>query len=766
MSQSHKFSFLVILGLVFLAPLFFAPGLLYIGSAKSVLLTVGVVVAALVFMYECWRDGVVVIPKTHLLTAVALLPVVYLLSALLATPSSLSLLGYNFELGTFGFILISSVTFYLVASVVTDTTQFLKVLLAFFSSLSILTLFSLVKIFTGGDWSIMGNFAGVTGNPVGVWTDLAIVFGLLSVISALAIGMLPTRGWLRVGLYTVFLLSLVLLVVLGFSTAFALTLVASILLFLYFSRLENGLHTQDDGEDAGRNFLSKNTFLPMVLVVVSLVFLINPTISKDKGVLTNVISSAFNVESTDVRPTLSATLNVSKAVLSQDSLLGSGPNTFSQDWLIFKPANVNSTPFWAVSFPFGAGFIPTQVATTGVLGSALWAVFFVLLAVTCTKLLGRIPQSRGDRFVIVSGVFITVFLWVGSILYTPSAVVLWLAFVFAGFVLASSRDMGITSVRIVSLSDIPQAKFVSASLIIVLTVGFLYVGWIGLEKTVASYHFKKATDLASTDGASILDVESHIERAIELSPVDIHYVALARLNFTKAQSVANSTDGTPEENGVKFQEALGKSIQASRMAVNANPASYENWVSLGMVYSSIVPEPLKVEGAYENAQFAFSEAYKRNPTNPELPLLLAQLEINKGNMDNARSYIRNSIALKEDYADAYLALAKLEISEKNIPAAIASTEALAVLAPNNAGIRFELGVLKYSNNDFEGAAESFNEALRISPDYANAKYYLGLTLVKLDRALEAQTIFEELLLANPDNAELKSALESLSKSKK
>lgn len=169
-----------------------------------------------------------------------------------------------------------------------------------------------------------------------------------------------------------------------------------------------------------------------------------------------------------------------------------------------------------------------------------------------------------------------------------------------------------------------------------------------------------------------------------------------------------------------------------------------------------------MEGAYENAQFAYNEALKRNPNNPELSLYLAQLELNNGRVDTARSYIRNSIALKEDYANAYLMLAQLELAQNNLPAAIVSTEALVQLAPNNAGIHFELGLLKYSSEDYNGAANAFAKALSIAPDYANAKYYLGLSFVRLGRIGEARVQFEELLATNQDNAELKRALEDLS----
>jgi Flp pilus assembly protein TadD len=180
-----------------------------------------------------------------------------------------------------------------------------------------------------------------------------------------------------------------------------------------------------------------------------------------------------------------------------------------------------------------------------------------------------------------------------------------------------------------------------------------------------------------------------------------------------------------------------------------------------MIYSALVTFPPQLEGVYEQAQLAYSEASSRNPTNPELPLLLARLELNHGDREAARSFIRKSIALKENYADAYLLLAQLEIQDGHTNVAIASAEKLAVLRPNNPGIYFELGLLKYANKDYLGAIDVFDLALASTPDYANAKYYLGLSLMQLKRFDEARVQFESLLVTNPGSEEVKVVLRIL-----
>lgn len=750
MPQAHKTSFLIILSLLFLLPIFFIPGgALYLDSAKSALLALGVIAAVLIFLLEIWQAGKLNIPWLLFMPVVVLLPLIYFLSALLSTPSSLSLFGYNFETGTFGFMLFGSALLILVAIIFSSTSRALQALAAFFFSALILVVFVTIKILSGGELLVWGNFLGSMGNPIGNWTDLAVSFGLLSVFISLVIGMIPMKLPTRVLLYTVFVFSTILLAVINFSVAFILTLGASILLIFYFLAIE-------------KRFSSGPTFLPIALCLISIIFLINPTISETRGTLGDVVTNTFKVANTDVRPSLSATLSISKAVLSQEIFLGSGPNTFGHDWLIYKPVNVNTTPFWAVAFPFGIGFIPTQVASTGILGSALWLAFFTFFILLGIRVLSHIPEPRAGRFALVSTFLISLFLWVSSFLYTPSATVLMLAFFFSGLFVAISAETGIIPVRVIVLRGSPPARFVSILFLMTMVVGAVGLGWIGFEKTASAFYWKYAIDLSNITGTPLQEIESQLDKAVKFAPADVYYVALSRVNFGKAQEAANNTTtGTPEENQIIFEDALRKSIEAAKSAVSLNPAGYQNWVALGMIYDTLVPAPLSVEGAYESARMAYSEAQKRNPANPELSLLLAQLELNKGDVEAARSSIRDAIALKEDYADAYLMLAQLEVREKNTAGAIASAEKLALLMSNNSGIYFELGLLKYSDKDYIGAANAFTLALASTPDYANAKYYLGLSFAKLGRLEEAKEQFEALSVTNPDSQEVRAALEAL-----
>jgi tetratricopeptide (TPR) repeat protein len=762
MTQIHKNSYLILLLLTFLLPIFFIPGgALSIESAKSALLTLGLVVAVLVFLLEIWREKKLIIPWHFFVLVAILLPLVYLLSALLSTPSSLSLFGYNFEIGTFGHMLIGSSLLVLVSMVFIDTARVLKALTALFISFSLIAVFTTIKILSGGA-PVWGTFFGNMGNSVGRWTDLATLLGLLAVFSILILTMIPVKKALRVLLYSAFVLSVILLAIIHFSTAFIFTLIFSIILIVYFSTVEKHfLNTGSASPESSERVVSKPTVLPIILALVSILFLINPTISATRGTLGDVVASRFGVVNTEVRPSFSATLSVSRAALSRDALLGSGPNTFSRDWLIHKPVDVNTTPFWSVAFPFGIGFIPTQIASTGILGTLLWIAFFVLIVFLGAKFLANIPESRASRFTLATSLVALLYLWIASFMYPLSGTMLMLAFIFSGLFVAVSQQAGIISARVINFSRSATTSFVSTLLVILFVLGSVAFGFMAFNKTASAFYFKKAVDLSNTPEATLEDLEAVILKAVSFAPADIHYVAISRINFVRAQRAAVNTEGTQESNLAVFQEAIPRSITAARLAVSINPGDYRNWLALGTIYSSLVPKPLSVEGAYENAKFAFSEAGVRNPANPEIPLFLAQLELNREDADTARSLIRESIALKEDYADAYLLMAQLEVRENNIASAITSAERLALLIPNNPAIYFELGLLNYTNKGYTKAVDAFSRALQFAPNYANAQYYLGLSLAQLGKLEESLEQFEALSLSNPESEEVKAILEEL-----
>ncbi len=756
MSQTNKASFLIMVALIFLLPIFFASNLLNLESAKSSIFSFGILAALAALVWDSWKRKEISIPKHWLGYSALLLPAVYLISAISQIPNSMSLFGYSFEVGTFGYMAFGALALIISSIIFSDASKILNAYTAFFASFSLLAVFVFIKVVTGGspEW---GSFAGAMGNMLGRWTDLGMAFGLLAVFAALAIGVLPMKKGPRAVSYAVFFLSLILLVVVNFSTALWFVLASSIVLYAYFSTIEKhfmNLSQQNSSGNGGQGFFSKPVFLPIVLGAVSLAFLINPTITGSGDTLADAVSRMSGVSNADVRPSFSATLGVSRAALSGGPLLGSGPNSWSQDWLAHKPIGVNATPFWGIAFPFGIGFIPTQVSATGIIGTLAWVTFFVSLVTLGRKSITSMPESRTLRFVLVFSLLSVFYLWASSFFYAPSFAMLSLTFILTGILLSAQALAGAIPMRTISLSRDASTNFGAILLFVLVGFGALALGTVAFKKTVSAYNFNKAVTIANSESPDLARVEELLNKAAASSPADIHYSALSEVNFAQAQAVAARTEGDQAQNMEEFQREMSASIQAARQATAINPGGYRNWLILGAVYGSLVPPPLSVSGAYENSIAAYTEASRRNPSSPEVPLLVARLEAARGSVETARTLGRQAVWLKEDYAPAYVFLAQLELAAGNIGGAIASAERLGALLPNNPAVHFELGLLKYSATDYQGALAALSQALSVTPDYANALYYRGLTLARLGMTEDAVADFEALSESNPDNEEV------------
>ena len=759
MQDSYKFSFNSILVLVFLLPLFFLPAtMLPLGVGKAALASLGAVIIFLVFLYETLKQGKLVFPSAYVLWGVFALPIVYLASGLTGLSQKVSIFGYNFEPGTFGSILVLSVLMGVLATVLADSGKILKVYGAMLLSLGIVSVFGLIKVFSGGKALDFGAFNGIMGNPVGAWTDYAVMFGLTSLISLFALEILPMKSTLKKIVYGLLAVSVFMLMVINFSTAWQLVFVGSLVAVVYFMTIEKRFGRMDGGET--HNNMGKFS-LPLIVMIISLLFVFNPSVSGTQGGIGNTISGAFGVNNSDVRPALSTTLEVAKSAIKTHPLLGSGPNTFDRDWLMYKPAVINTTTFWNASFPFGFGFLPTQIGAVGILGTIVWILFLAMFLWIGGKALAKNSENKAERFIAVSSFLGSIFLWLAIFMYVPSMTILAFAFIFTGICVASSGIVGAIRQREISFARNMILNFVSVLLMIILGLGTASLGFVSLQKTLSVVHFEKALVLSNTKDAKTEDVEAQITSALNLSQEDIYYGAISQIEFAKAQRILNLTTGTPEQNRADFQTAIQKSILGAQGAINVNPGNYQNWITLGSLYGALVAKPLAIPGAYDNAKTAYQEAQKRNPQTPEAPLFLAKLEFDNEKNDAARKYIEESLAKKQDYADAYFLLTQIEIKDNNIDRAIKSAETTAILRPDNAGLFFQLGILKYSNKDNAGAIEALNYALKLVPDYANAKYYLGLSLDLVGRHDEAIAQFEDLIKTNPDNQAIVAVLANL-----
>ncbi len=742
-SGLDRISFIVLQVTLFLTPIFFIPSLsVPLQTGRAAFILYGIVIAFIIWSIARLKDGQFEAPKSLFYAGAGVLAVAYAASALLSANQAVSLAGSGLELGTLAFFLPSLVLFALVPLVTKTKEQIFYSYATLLGSFFLVALFHVIRFVFGADVLTFGIFTSATANIIGKWNDLGIFFGLGALLSVITLEKATLSKLFKILVYVAFVLSLVMLVVINFGPVW-ITLAALSLIFIVYKL----------SYDKQEGVLGANIpYHALIVLILSVLFIFAG------GKLSSLIADNLGTSQVEVRPSWGATFDIAGSALKEDPFFGVGPNRFSSEWLANKPEGINSTLFWNVDFNYGIGFLPSFIVTNGIVGSLAALAFVVLFLMLAVKALLRQGASPFSRYLVLSSLFASVYLWVFSVIYVPSAAIWILTLMLSGLFIASAREDGVIGNRSFSVLNRPAASFVSVLLTILALIAAVSFAYFVTVKLIANTSFQKGVVEINTSGN--LDAgEKAIMSAINLSPSDTFYQSLSELYLVRINNLFQDTTIAQSEAQAQFQNLLGGAIQAAQLAVAYDPTNYQNHLTLGRVFEAVVP--LEIEGAYDNAKKTYEDALAVNPDSPEIYLVLARLEVANKKNDAAKDYITKALEKKNDYADAIFLLSQIQISENDVVNAINSVSAVATLNPQDSGIFFQLGLLYYNQKNYQNAALALERAVTLNPQYANARYFLGLAYYELKDTARSLAQFKEIEKTNPENAEVKAIIANL-----
>jgi len=734
---------------IFLLPVFFLPThVIPIDLAKGSLLSILVSASVLLWLIARLREGVLHIPKSLILFSAVGVTAVFLVSSLFSPAVKISLLGLGHETGTFIVFLVLFLLMFLSSVFFQNMDKVLYAYSALVLSALVLALYQGARLIFGIDFLSFNTFTSSVSNLFGKYNDLALFFGLMAVFSLVTLQLLTLRGSMKTVLHALLLISLFFLALTNFSLAWILVGIFSVVVLVYGLSFERRRAEETSDVPVRVNHIP---FTPLAVAIVSLLFLL-------PGNLGNVLSASLDISHLEVRPSWGATIEIASRSLSSNPVFGSGPNRFEQEWFSLKPDGINNTLFWDTEFSFGIGMIPTFATTLGIAGILAWVLFLLSFLYTGVKALINPHKDRIINYFIFSSFLGALYLWIVTVFYVPNIVNLSFAFLFTGIFVAMLIKGGSAKNYRVSAVDNPKIGFIIVLLLIVMIVSSAVLEYFFVQRLLSGITFNKAIATFNVNG-DINSAESSMLRATELYEYDTYLRALSELQTVRLRNILSTTDASEDVLRAQFQGTLGEAIAYARRATEKDATNYLNWVSLGNVYASVVS--LNIEGAYDNALASYDKALERNPKSPALYLILARLEVAHGDIEKARTHIEESLALKQDYAQAIFFLSQIEANEGNIKAAIESTERASLIAPNDIGVFFQLGFLKYKDENYSGAIVALERAVTLNPVYANAKYFLGLSYDQVGRRNDAIAQFEDIEQLNPENSEVKKILGNL-----
>jgi tetratricopeptide (TPR) repeat protein len=748
----NKLSFITLLVTLFVSMFFFIPYIpVTLDASKGFLLSIGMTLSLFFWLIARLGEGKFSVPKDRLILFGALIPLVFLIASFFSSSRYISIFGSGFEIGTFGSMLVLFILFFLSSIYFQTEKRLWSFYGALFLGATILAVFELLNIFVGFGTFLPGMLSGVSaGNLVGSWNDFALLFGLIVLLSIYTIEFLQTKGIFLVVQYFLLVTGLFFLIIINMPLVWILVGLFSVIIFVYNVSLQQaGVKIVHGGDDK-----KKFPFAALVVVFVCLVFLIgNNSISA-------LVSKYINISSPDVRPSITTTAQIAYKSILHNPVFGTGPNTFVIDWASWKPAQIAQTIFWNVDFTNGYSLLTTFLVTTGILGFLAWVVFLVFFLIRSIKSLRIALQNTLANYFIMTTLMVSIYAWATFVVYSPSIIMMMLAFGSSGVLLGILVYKQAIPVRTISFLNDPRKSFFAILGLMVLMIGTLSITYIYIEKFTSIIYFSKGLKGDTSSLESLAKSEKMLSNALTLDKNDVYYRTLSQIHIAEISMLLSNKTLSPDILKSNIQQLVTLAENSGQSAVMQNPKQYANYVNLGNVYTALVP--LSVANSYESAVAAYTKAFALAPNNPAILLSLAELEFTNKNNSEAKKYIKQALDLKKNYTDAIFLLAQIETSEGNLPEAIKQAEYAAQVAPDDATVFFRLGLLRYNNSDYSGSVSAFEKAVILDNRYLNARYFLGQSYKKVGRPADARIQFEILAKLLPDNQDVKDALNSLS----
>ncbi len=700
---------------------------------KTFLLSAGALITLATYILARLGRGNVILPPFALVGVLWLPVIAYGLSSIFSGALFTNALwGSALEPDTFGFILTATCLGTLAAFMLRRPEHyksFLKVSSVVFGVLVALQILIV----------ILGQYIPATISPsfsiLGTYEDLAFILGL-GVIGALLTLRefdLPQRDY-YVQL-AVLAGALFLLAIANSLPTWIMVALVSIGLFVEAIMQRKSATSDSDvgdttivdeaplGGDQGNDSFT----VPLAVLAITLFFLIGGMISGQGQSLSDRMSNSLHISIISVRPSWQSTLAVGQKLYTTSAVFGSGPGTFGVEWLKNRDASLNATPYWNTDFTSGIGFIPTSFVTTGIVGAVAWVAFLLLfVGFGLRVLIRRAPQDSYVRYVAILSFVGSLYLFAIAIFALPSTVILTLAFVFTGLFVSTTRFAAGGQQWGIVFSRSPRLGFVIVFSLTLVLLGSVAVAYSLVGHYIAMTELNKSR-IAYTSG-NLDAADNAAQNSVSFAPNASAYQVEAVVASARLDRIVNSSNLSAAQAQQEFQKALSAGINAAMTSTRLVPSDYQNWMMLGNLYAKAVP--LSVPGAYDSAKTAYEKGKALSPTNPQIPFVMAQLEIANRNIKAAKDDLKMAITLKQDYTDAIFLLSQLEVQDGNVKEALAAALAAAYFTPNNPNILFQVGILSAAEGDLTSATNALSAAVSANPQFANAHYFLSAVYAK------------------------------------
>jgi len=468
--------------------------------------------------------------------------------------------------------------------------------------------------------------------------------------------------------------------------------------------------------------------------------------------------------------------SVAWQALKDSPVLGSGPATFMNSFLKYKPMEFNNSNFWNVRFNIASDQITEMVVTVGVLGtlSYLLIIFvFLLIMFLSLQRLRKRHQSKSlkleeSREIVSALPFFLAWLALvaAQFVYHQNTVLSFYFWLFTALGIIGWQKIESTPSKQFSFSfkKMPEIGLVINVVLLILVFVLVGLFYLGGQFYLADIKFREAVNNNE-------DLVQKVEKVVNLNKYRENYRrALSQVYLINAWDEVNKPQ---EEQNMQLLQALSSgSIEQAREATILSPNSVFVWENLGAVYRD---SSGLVGGTLPFALEAFAKASELEPNNPSFFRERCKINLisEEKDWDETIGYCQKAIELKSNYLDAHVQLALAFEEKGDLEKAVQQMEGIleklkgvsfqrgSDLSNAATEIYFQTGRLYYNLNRITEAIRMFEQSVIVNPNYANARYALGLSYMADKRNSDALIQFQIIDQLVPNNENIQALIQQL-----
>ncbi len=473
-----------------------------------------------------------------------------------------------------------------------------------------------------------------------------------------------------------------------------------------------------------------------------------------------MLGQFFNVTKyADIPSTTELTLHQSTSAATAFSavahrpVLGTGPNTWFNAFVQYRPLSFNNDPRWGSRYLRSGAEWSQLLATTGIVGVAVWIGVLVIAGWEFWRRL-----KRGYSFTILAGLLTVVLLAFSAALTTWSFSLLalgWFALGLGRAKLAES-DREVSGQR----SFMPALGFAMAVIIGI-------VIWYPAVKVYASQVVLARAQQQMIKNAASVQIIHSLDQAVRLDGRNLDAGILL------ANAYAQKIQADVQANNIPAaQQSLTSATGTIRAAVKRNPnnpVAYEAENNILNGLAGYLPNP------EEQANTNFAALRKLEPTNPihdvgfgqTLQVVRARALANTTSTTSQTQldkYLQQAITAydealrkKPDYLQARFARADANISGAKYQLALDDLNTLTTGSPTIAVFWTAKGSALAKLDKLDLAATAFEQGITLAPTDANSYLAYSQALSDAKKTTEAKAVLDRGLVAIPGDTNLTSA---------